>query len=116
LPPDVDPRVTRLGKVLRKLSLDELPQLFNVLRGQMTLVGPRPVVPDELAKYEEYTHFYVDVKPGMTGAWQTGGRSHVDYPERAQIDANYVAGWTFWLDIKILLLTVPAVLRRHGAH
>jgi lipopolysaccharide/colanic/teichoic acid biosynthesis glycosyltransferase len=116
LPPQGDPRVTRLGSLLRKLSIDEIPQLVNVLLGHMTLVGPRPVVPDELARYGEYTHFYLDVKPGMTGAWQTGGRSGVDFPERAQIDADYVAGWTFWRDVKILLMTVPAVLRREGAH
>ncbi len=111
-----DPRVTRLGKILRTFSVDEIPQLFNVLKGEMALVGPRPVVPAELAKHGEYEHFYLDVRPGMTGAWQTGGRSRVDYPERAQIDADYVAGWSFWRDIKILLLTIPAVLRRQGAH
>jgi exopolysaccharide biosynthesis polyprenyl glycosylphosphotransferase len=110
-----DPRISRLGRFLRRSSLDELPQLWNVLRGDMTLVGPRPIVPDELAKYEPYGHLLLSVKPGVTGYWQVNGRSDVQYPERAFMDFDYVGDQAIGKDVSILIKTVPAVLKRHGA-
>jgi lipopolysaccharide/colanic/teichoic acid biosynthesis glycosyltransferase len=115
LPDGEDPRITPLGRFLRATSLDELPQLWNVLRGDMSLVGPRPVVPDEVAEYGDYARMLLRVKPGLTGAWQVGGRSMVRYPERARMDLQYVAARTLPDDVRILLRTVPAVLRRRGA-
>ena len=106
-----DPRVTRLGRFLRKTSLDELPQLVNVLKGEMSLVGPRPVVPDELELYGEAKVYYLQVRPGLTGLWQVSGRSDLDYARRVALDAWYVRNWTLWYDVLILcrtLLVVPA--------
>jgi lipopolysaccharide/colanic/teichoic acid biosynthesis glycosyltransferase len=115
LPDDEDPRITPLGRILRRTSLDEIPQLWNVLRGDMSLVGPRPVVPQEVAEYGDYARMVLRVRPGLTGAWQVGGRSEVAYPERAWIDLDYVAERSLPGDVAILLRTVPAVLRRRGA-
>ena len=115
LPDTEDPRLTRLGRVLRRTSLDELPQLWNVLRGEMSLVGPRPVVPDEVREYGEYARLLLRVKPGLTGAWQVSGRSAVGYPERARLDLAYVAGRSLADDLRILARTIPAVLGRRGA-
>jgi lipopolysaccharide/colanic/teichoic acid biosynthesis glycosyltransferase len=115
LPENIDPRITSLGRFLRRTSLDELPQLWNVLRGDMTLVGPRPIVPDELVKYGEYGRMLLRVKPGLTGQWQVNGRSGVGYPERARIDLAYLAQRSLYQDLRILRLTVPAVLQRRGA-
>lgn len=116
LSPADDPRISRLGLLLRQSSLDELPQLFNVLRGDMSLVGPRPVVGPELADFGEHAELVLCVKPGMTGHWQVNGRSTVSIPERARLDAEYITEWSIALDIKILLRTIPAVIRRTGAH
>ena len=116
LPAQTDPRLTSLGRFLRKTSLDELPQLFNVLAGHMSLVGPRPVVPDELAKYGEFSPLYLRVRPGMTGAWQASGRSELTYAERVRLDAEYVVSWTIRRDLALLMRTVPAVIGRRGAH
>ena len=116
LPPEEDPRVTRVGRFLRRTSLDELPQLFNVLLGDMSLVGPRPVVPDEIAHYGAETRVFQAVKPGLTGHWQVSGRSDVVYPERAQLDIDYINNWGLARDLKILAGTVSAVLQRRGAH
>ena len=113
---DADPRIVPGGRFLRRTSLDELPQLFNVLGGSMSLVGPRPIVVGELECYGQHAWAYLGVKPGITGRWQTDGRNHVRYPERAQLDADYVATWSLRQDVVILLKTVPRVLRRHGAH
>jgi len=113
--PGRDPRLTPLGRHLRKMSVDEIPQLLNVVAGHMSLVGPRPVVPDELVLYGDFRHAYVAVRPGLTGAWQIGGRSRVGYPERAMIDYDYVSTWSLKSDLRILLKTVPAVVRAHGA-
>jgi lipopolysaccharide/colanic/teichoic acid biosynthesis glycosyltransferase len=115
LPEEEDPRITPLGRMLRRTSLDELPQLWNVLRGDMSLVGPRPVVPDEVAMYGDYGRMLLRVKPGLTGAWQVTGRSMIPYPERARIDLQYVAQRSLRDDLGILLRTLPAVLRRRGA-
>lgn len=117
LPSDDDPRITRLGAWLRRTSLDEMPQFLCVLRGSMSIVGPRPVLPDELpCLYQGLAPEYMAVKPGLTGLWQVSGRSKVIDEERALLDAEYVRNWTPWTEIKILLRTIPAVLSRHGAH
>jgi len=111
-----DPRVTRLGQRLRRLSIDELPQLFNVLRGEMSLVGPRMVTLAELEKYGVYTPKLLTVRPGVTGLWQVSGRQDVSYDTRIQHDMDYIDNWSFLLDLKILLKTVPAVLGMRGAY
>jgi exopolysaccharide production protein ExoY len=116
LPPEEDPRVSRLGRFLRRSSLDELPQLLNVMVGDMSLVGPRPIVPAEIKEYGSQAPTFLGVKPGVTGHWQVSGRSNVGYPERAELDVNYVLGWSLGMDLKILFLTIPAVLARRGAH
>jgi exopolysaccharide biosynthesis polyprenyl glycosylphosphotransferase len=116
LPEWEDPRVSGIGAFLRRTSLDELPQLYNILRGDMTLVGPRPIVPEELAMYAPYDAVLVAVKPGLTGHWQVSGRSHVSYPERAHMDLDYVAGHSVWSDLAIIARTLPSVVRRRGAH
>ncbi len=109
-------RVTRVGRFLRKSSLDELPQLLNVLRGDMSLVGPRPVVPDELTCYGDLVDCYLAVRPGITGIWQVSGRSHVRFPERAELDRHYFHHRSLRLDLAILACTPRAVLRGNGAH
>jgi len=116
LSPDEDPRVTRVGRFLRRTSLDELPQLFNVLLGDMSLVGPRPVVPAEIEHYGEDARVFLAVKPGLTGLWQVNGRSDVPYPERAQLDIDYINSWSLGKDLAILAATASAVLRRRGAY
>ena len=110
-----DPRVTWIGKVLRTTSLDELPQLLNVLRLEMSLVGPRPIVRSEVARYAEDIAFYCEARPGLTGLWQVSGRSDTSYAHRVQLDTWYVKNWTLWHDLAILAKTVPAVLKRQGA-
>jgi exopolysaccharide biosynthesis polyprenyl glycosylphosphotransferase len=116
LSPEEDPRISRTGALLRRTSLDELPQLFNVLRGDMSLIGPRPVVGPELDHYGDWVSTVLGVRPGMTGYWQVAGRSKIMYPERARLDIYYVTRWSLGLDLKILFMTVPAVFRRSGAH
>lgn len=116
LPEDVDPRLTRAGRFIRKTSIDELPQLLNVLRGEMSLVGPRPLVGPEIENYQGRIPTLLSVKPGMTGHWQVSGRSAIGYPERAEMDLDYVRRWSLLRDLWILLLTPAAVLIRRGAH
>lgn len=116
LPADEDPRIFPLGRFLRSTSLDELPQLLNVLMGDMSLIGPRPVVGPELQHYGESMSTVLAVRPGMTGYWQVAGRSSIVFPERAHLDTYYVTNWSIGLDLKILAMTVPAVIRRAGAH
>ena len=117
LPEETDPRLTRVGRFLRKTSLDEIPQLINVLKGEMSLVGPRPIVPAELAQYEQDgAAIFLSIKPGMTGAWQVSGRSAVGYPDRADMELEYIRNWSLAGDTGILLRTFPAVLARRGAH
>ena len=111
-----DPRVTRIGRFIRKTSLDELPQLWNVIRGQMSLVGPRPIVMAEVDKYGPYYELYTIVKPGITGLWQVSGRNNTTYEERVQLDAYYVRNWSPWLDAYLLLKTVRIVLFAKGAY
>ncbi len=110
-----DPRITRIGHFLRRSSLDELPQLFNVLRGQMLLVGPRPIVVPELRRYGAAKHYYLAVKPGMTGLWQVSGRNNTTYEERVQFDRKYVEQRSIWFDLSILAKTVQVVATGHGA-
>lgn len=111
-----DPRVTKIGKFLRKTSLDELPQIFNVLKGEMSLVGPRPVVQAELAKYGEYLDDYLMVRPGITGMWQVNGRSDTTYEERVHMDSWYVRNWSIWIDVMLLWRTVKSVIKCEGAY
>jgi exopolysaccharide production protein ExoY len=110
-----DPRITAVGGFLRRWSLDELPQLFNVLRGEMSLIGPRPIVEAETAMYGNLLHFYLAAVPGLSGLWQVSGRSNVDYVGRAKLDASYVQTWSLKGDLCILFRTIPAVLTRTGA-
>jgi len=110
-----DPRVTRVGKWLRKTSLDELPQLFNVLRGDMSLVGPRPFFPEDLESYEDHHFERLHVLPGVTGLWQVSGRSELGFQDWARLDMQYIDNWSFGLELKILWKTIPAVLSRRGA-
>jgi exopolysaccharide biosynthesis polyprenyl glycosylphosphotransferase len=111
-----DPRLTKIGKYLRKLSLDELPQLINVLRGDMSIVGPRPPLPKEVAVYEDWHKQRLLVRPGLTGLWQVNGRSDLSFDEMIRLDLYYAENWSPWLDTKILLRTVPAVLLGRGAY
>lgn len=111
-----DPRVTRLGKVLRAYSVDELPQLINVLLGNMSLVGPRPVVKDELEIYGPQAEIYLSTRPGITGLWQTSGRSDVGYSQRITLDTEYVNNWSIWRDFKIMFKTIPTVIAAEGSY
>jgi lipopolysaccharide/colanic/teichoic acid biosynthesis glycosyltransferase len=110
-----DPRVTRIGRLLRRTSLDELPQLFNVLKGQMSLVGPRPVPPYEVACYRNGDHQRLTAAPGITGLWQVNGRCQVSFEEMIRMDMEYIRAASFWLDLQILFRTIPAVLHGRGA-
>jgi lipopolysaccharide/colanic/teichoic acid biosynthesis glycosyltransferase len=110
-----DPRITRSGRWMRKLSLDELPQLFNVLRGEMSLVGPRMFAPVELVRYGEHAQEILSVKPGITGLWQVSGRSNLAYEDRARLDLEYARTRTFWIDMRLLVMTIPAVILKRGA-
>jgi lipopolysaccharide/colanic/teichoic acid biosynthesis glycosyltransferase len=111
-----DPRVTRVGNLLRKFSLDELPQLFNILQQDMSLVGPRIIAPDEIKKYGQWGDNLMSVMPGLTGLWQVSGRSDTTYDERVRLDMDYIHNWSVWMDIRILLQTIPAVLKGDGAY
>lgn len=111
-----DPRITRVGQIIRKLSIDELPQLWNVLKGDMSLVGPRPPVPREVAEYEYSDRRRLDVIPGITCIWQVSGRSEIDFEGQVNLDVQYIESQSFWTDTKILLKTIPAVLLGKGAY
>lgn len=111
-----DPRITPIGTVLRKFSLDELPQIFNVLRREMSLVGPRMISPEEVAMYKQFDMNLLTVKPGMTGLWQVSGRSDVSYDERVRLDMYYIRNWSIWLDLQLLIQTIPVVLFGRGAY
>ena len=112
---DDDPRITRLGAFLRRTSLDELPQLLHVFRGEMSLVGPRPIITDELGKYSIYAHKLLGVKPGLSGLWQVCGRSDTTYPQRVLMDMHYIDHRSFKLDCRLLVRTAAAVIRKSGA-
>jgi exopolysaccharide production protein ExoY len=111
-----DPRVSPLGRFLRRTSLDELPQLINALMGELSLVGPRPIIPQELERYGAHAATYLSVKPGITGLWQISGRSQTGYDERVRLDVHYVENWKFWTDVHILARTFSTVLSRRGAY
>jgi len=111
-----DPRVTSAGRYLRRFSLDELPQLWNVVRGEMSLVGPRPALPDEVSGWSPELHQRLRVKPGITGMWQVQGRSHASFDEYSRLDLYYVENWSLLVDLTILVKTLPAVLLRRGAY
>jgi lipopolysaccharide/colanic/teichoic acid biosynthesis glycosyltransferase len=116
LPPNEDPRLVKFGSFLRKSSLDELPQVFNIFKGDMSHVGPRPIVLDELERYAGHEREFLSVKPGMTGLWQVSGRSDIEYPQRKFLDLLYVKNQSLFLDFKILFKTAFIVLSRSGAH
>jgi len=111
-----DPRVTALGAVLRQLSIDELPQLMNILRGEMSIVGPRPVVVDELQRYGQDAVFYFRARPGLTGAWQVSGRNDISYERRVALDRQYVESWSLLVDVIIIVRTIPVVLLAKGSY
>jgi exopolysaccharide biosynthesis polyprenyl glycosylphosphotransferase len=111
-----DPRVTRVGRFIRKYSIDELPQLWNVLNGDMSLVGPRPPLPVEVEQYTPYQRRRLAVTPGITCIWQVSGRSDIPFKKQVELDLQYIANQSFWYDMALLVKTVPAVLRAHGAY
>ena len=109
-----DPRITKIGRMLRRLSLDEVPQLLNVLRGDMSIVGPRPPIPYEVEAYELWHRKRLDIKPGLTGLWQVSGRNRLPFEEMVKLDLFYIENWSLFLDLKIILLTIPVILRGDG--
>lgn len=111
-----DPRITRVGRILRSTSLDELPQLWNVLRGDMSLVGPRPPIPSEVAMYEPWQLERLTVTGGITGLWQVSGRSELSFDDMVRLDIEYIATWSLWRDVRILLATLTAVISARGAY
>ena len=111
-----DPRVTKLGLFLRKSSLDELPQLFNILKGEMSIVGPRPIINDEIPLYGPAVSYYLMSRPGLTGLWQVSGRNDASYAQRVELDRHYVANWSLSTDIIIILRTIPAVCLSRGSY
>lgn len=110
-----DPRITRIGNFLRKTSLDELPQIVNIIRGDLSIIGPRPVTGEELEKYEENKEKFLSITPGLTGYWQANGRSNTTYEERMQMELYYVDNQSLWLDIKIFFKTIVSVVKKEGA-
>ena len=111
-----DPRVTRVGRFLRRYSLDELPQLWNVLKRDMSMVGPRMIPPEEMSEYKQFDMNLLTVLPGITGLWQVSGRSDISYDERVRLDMYYIRNWSIWLDLQVLYQTIPAVLGSRGAY
>ncbi|WP_024517160.1 sugar transferase [Bradyrhizobium sp. Tv2a-2] len=112
----VDPRITAVGAVLRRMSVDELPQVINIVRGEMSIVGPRPIVSDEVTMYGQDAEYYFRARPGLTGAWQVSGRNDASYSQRVALDRDYVQNWTLWRDITIIAKTVPAVVWAKGTY
>jgi exopolysaccharide biosynthesis polyprenyl glycosylphosphotransferase len=111
-----DPRITRVGRILRRTSIDELPQLFNVLMGHMSIVGPRPAPPSEVERYQPWHRRRLEVSPGITGLWQVSGRSELSFDEMVLLDLYYVENWSPLLDVQIMLRTIPTVILREGAY
>jgi lipopolysaccharide/colanic/teichoic acid biosynthesis glycosyltransferase len=111
-----DPRITKIGKILRRFSLDELPQLINVIHDEMSLVGPRPIVDDEVAKYGDQFELYKRVKPGLSGLWQISGRNDLSYETRVNLDEYYVRNYSIWMDLYIIRQTFDALISNRGAY
>ena len=111
-----DPRITKIGRYIRKRSIDEFPQLWNVLKGEMSLVGPRPPVPSEVANYTPHQLQRLKVTPGITCIWQVSGRSEIPFPQQVELDLEYIARQSFWFDLELIMRTFPAVLKGHGAY
>jgi undecaprenyl-phosphate galactose phosphotransferase len=111
-----DPRITPIGAFLRRTSLDELPQLWNVLKGEMSLVGPRPIIEEELERYGDQVGYYLETRPGITGLWQISGRNDTGYEDRVALDSWYVRNWSLWYDLVILVKTINVVLQHKGAY
>jgi len=111
-----DPRVTRLGRILRRWSIDELPQLWNIVKGEMTLVGPRPACPSEVARYQANDWERLAVVPGLTCTWQVSGRCHIPFEHQVALDREYIQKQSLWLDIQLILKTLPAVIKGYGAY
>lgn len=111
-----DPRITWIGRIIRKLSIDEMPQLWCVLKGDMSLVGPRPPLPSEVARYTPYDRRRLEVTPGLTCIWQVSGRGDIPFPQQVAMDIEYIEKRSFWFDLKLMLLTIPAVLKGKGAY
>ncbi|PZR97604.1 MAG: hypothetical protein DLM69_09545, partial [Candidatus Chloroheliales bacterium] len=111
-----DPRRTPIGAIIRKLSIDELPQLFNILKGEMSWVGPRPAIIPEVEKYDDWARQRLNITPGLTGLWQVSGRSNLSFEEMVKLDLYYAENWSLGLDLKILLRTIPAVISGRGAY
>ena len=116
LEPEEDPRVTKLGHWLRKTSIDEIPQFINILRGEMSIIGPRPVVKDELVEYGDRVDKFLSVKPGAMGLWQASGRSNIGYPERCDLELSYVDHASYWFDIKIMFKNIISIFKSTGAY
>ena len=116
LEPEEDPRITKLGRILRKTSLDEIPQFINIIRGDMSLVGPRPIVKDELSWYEDRVDKFLSVKPGAMGLWQASGRSNIGYPERCDVELSYVDHASYWYDWQILFKNIISIFKSTGAY
>jgi lipopolysaccharide/colanic/teichoic acid biosynthesis glycosyltransferase len=110
-----DPRITRIGRFIRKYSIDELPQLINILRGEMSIVGPRPPLPEEVAQYKTWQRRRLSVRPGLTCYWQVGGRNNIAFDEWMRLDLRYVDNWNLGVDARLIMRTVPVVLRGTGA-
>lgn len=115
LPTEEDPRITKFGAFLRKTSLDELPQFINILKGDMSVIGPRPIIENELVEYQDRKDILLSVKPGAMGVWQASGRSDIQYPERADLELSYVYSSDMWFDFKILVFNIWAIIKRDGA-
>lgn len=111
-----DPRITRAGRLLRRLSIDEVPQIINVLKGELSLIGPRPPLPEEVREYKKWHRKRMNVKQGITGLWQVAGRSELGFEEGIKLDLYYIQNWSIGMDIKILLKTIPAIISRRGAY
>jgi lipopolysaccharide/colanic/teichoic acid biosynthesis glycosyltransferase len=113
---DRDPRVTRVGRLLRRWSVDELPQLWNILKGEMSLVGPRPIIEQEDRQLDGWRRSRIDLTPGLTGLWQVAGRTSIPFEEMIKLDYLYVTNWSLWTDVSLMLRTLPAVLLRRGVN
>ena len=111
-----DPRITRIGNFIRKTSMDELTQLFNVLKREMSLVGPRMISPEEMEMYNKLGINLLTVRPGITGLWQVSGRSDISYEQRVRLDMHYIRNWSIWMDLQLLFQTIPAVIKKRGAY